>query len=50
MPCAVREEGWYGSRSRLRTGGWHVFDGLMPAMVTPFDEQGELDFDPSKAR
>ena|SRR5215204_4887231 len=26
-----------------------MFDGLMPAMVTPFDEQGELDFEATEA-
>ena len=26
-----------------------MFDGLMPAMVTPFDEQGELDLGAAEA-
>ena len=45
--------GWYGTGVEPvpvsgRTGGT-MFSGLMPAMVTPFDERGEVDLEAAEA-
>src|SRR5829696_8762318 len=43
---------WHGSSTSagfLPNGRYTMFSGLMPAMVTPFDESGEVDLEAAEA-